>query len=82
MGKNTSVVLGDYFERFIQDEIASGKYASASEVIKDALRLLEIQETRTHALRAALIAGEQSGFVDDFDPQQHLDRLKAKSRNA
>jgi len=82
MEKNTSVVLGDYFERFIQDEIASGKYASADEVIRDALRLLEIQETRTHALRAALTAGEQSGFVDDCDPRQHLARLKAKSRNA
>jgi len=78
MGKNTSISLGDYFENFINNEIKSGRYGSVSEVIRTALRLLENEERKLNELRNALIAGEQSGFVEDFDPKEHLKALHQK----
>ena len=41
MARNTSILLGEHFEDFISAKISSGKYNSASEVIRTALRLLE-----------------------------------------
>ncbi len=78
MGKNTSISLGDYFENFINNEIKSGRYGSVSEVIRTALRLLESEECKLNDLRNALIAGEQSGFVEDFNPNEHLKALHKK----
>ena len=78
MGKNTSISLGDYFENFINSEIKSGRYGSVSEVIRTALRLLENEERKLNELRNVLIAGEQSGFVEDFDPKEHLKALHQK----
>jgi len=40
MSKNTSILLGDRYEKFIAKEVSKGKYNSASEVIRTALRLL------------------------------------------
>ena len=78
MGKNTSISLGDYFENFINNEIKSGRYGSVSEVIRTALHLLESEERKLNDLRNALIAGEQSGFVEDFNPNEHLKALHKK----
>lgn len=80
MGKNTSISLGDHFENFINSEINSGRYGSVSEVIRTALRLLESEERKLNELRNALIAGEQSGFVEDFDPKEHLKALHKKHK--
>ena len=78
MGKNTSISLGDYFENFINNEIKSGRYGSVSEVIRTALRLLESEERKLNDLRNALMAGEQSGFVEDFNPNEQLKALHKK----
>lgn len=75
MEKNTSLSLGSHFEDFINKEISSGKYSSASEVIRSALRLLEKQENISSALNMALEEGEESGFVDDFSPNEYLSGL-------
>lgn len=80
MGKNTSISLGDHFENFINSEIKSGRYSSVSEVIRTALRLLESEERKLNDLRTALIVGEQSGFVEDFDPNEHLKALHKKHK--
>lgn len=66
MAKNTSITLGDHFDSFIANQIQSGRYGSASEVIRSALRLLETQETKLNTLRQLLVAGEESG-VSDYD---------------
>ena len=75
MEKNISISLGDYFEEFIKEEINSGRYNSASEVVRGALRLLEREEKKEREVIKALEFGEQSGFVDDFDPEQNLTNL-------
>ena len=67
MAKNTSISLGDHFSDFVDRQLAHGRYGSASEVIRAALRLLEEREIRLEALRAALIEGEQSGVSEPFD---------------
>ncbi len=50
MGKNNSISLGDHFESFIQEGITTGRYSSASEVVRTALRLLEAEENKKKAL--------------------------------
>ena len=40
----SSYVIGDHFEQFIRQQIESGRYASASEVVREALRTLEGRE--------------------------------------
>ena len=67
MGKNTSISLGDHFTTFIETEVAKGRYASTSEVVRAGLRLLEEREARLEALRSALIEGEESGPSAPFD---------------
>ena len=78
MGRNTSISLGSYFENFINSEVDSGKYSSASEVVRSALRLLESEERKLKELRNALIEGENSPLVENFDSEKHLDELHKK----
>jgi antitoxin ParD1/3/4 len=61
MGKNTSFSIGEHFNGFIESQVSEGRYSSASDVVRAGLRLLEEQETKLAALRAALVEGEQSG---------------------
>ena len=78
MGKNTSISLGSHFEDFVNEEVKSGRYSSVSEVIRSALRLFEHEELKERELIKALEAGEQSGFVDDFDSEKSLEALHKK----
>ena len=76
--KTTSVALGPHFEEFIQACIMSGRYNNASEVVRSGLRLLEDKEQKMAALRSAIEEGLNSGNVEDFDPQEHLQQMKAR----
>ena len=67
MARNTSVSLGDHFTGFIDERVASGRYSSASDVVRAGLRLLEDHEARAEALRQALIDGERPGPATPFD---------------
>jgi antitoxin ParD1/3/4 len=67
MARNTSISLGDHFASFVDQQVEGGRYGSASDVVRAGLRLLEEQETKLAALRAALIAGEESGPSTPFD---------------
>lgn len=78
MGRNTSILLGEHFEEFISGEVSSGRYNSASEVIRMALRLLESEESKKKDLNKALARGEKSGFEKNFEPKTHLKRLHNK----
>lgn len=78
MAKNTSVLLGDYFDTFIQEKVASGRYKSASEVVRSALRLLEKEEEKLEILRAEIQKGIDSPKIYDYDPQKHLEEIHEK----
>ena len=78
MSKNTSITLGDHFEKIIARSIESGRYSSVSEVIRAGLRLIEEREQKIDLLREAIEAGQNSGYVKNFDPVEHLKKLNAK----
>ncbi len=83
MGRNTSVAIGDHFEAFIDNNIATGRYKNASEVIRAGLRLLEEQEMKFLTLKKEISKGLDSGKASDFNPQKHLASLKAsRKKNA
>ena len=75
--KNTSVTLGEHFERFISRLTEKGRYSSASEPIRAGLHLLEKEEAKWEALQNALIEGEKSGranyslndFIDELNTE-------------
>ncbi len=62
MAKNTSMTLGEHFDGFIARQINSGRFGSASEVVRAALRMLENNEAKLNTLRKALDDGEKSGI--------------------
>jgi antitoxin ParD1/3/4 len=78
VGKNTSFSLDEHYSAFIQEEVASGRYRSASDVVRTALRLLEDRETRLRALRQALITGERSGESTPFDFDEFVARKRSE----
>ncbi|AJY16636.1 type II toxin-antitoxin system ParD family antitoxin [Burkholderia multivorans] len=78
MARNTSISLGDHLTEFVDMQVASGRYGSASDVVRAGLRLLETQETELRALQEALKAGEASGTPAPFDSQAFLARMRAK----
>lgn len=78
MSKNTSVVLGDHFTGFLAEQVASGRYGSASEVVRAGLRLLEEREAALVELRAEITKGEASGPAVEFDFDAWLAAKKAE----
>lgn len=78
MAKNTSILLGDYFNGFINKQVESGKFSSASEVVRAALRMFEHEETKKTELIKELKKGEKSGFVKNFNRDTFLDNLHQK----
>ena len=77
MARNTSILLGDYFENFINEQISTGKYSSVSEVVRTALRVFEQEENKTKSLINELKIGEQSSKIRNFDRNKNLEMLKA-----
>ncbi|ECO4189894.1 type II toxin-antitoxin system ParD family antitoxin [Salmonella enterica] len=61
MRKITSVSVGEQLDGFIARMINTGRYGSASEVMRSALRLLEQQESYDEAVRLAVLDGLESG---------------------
>ena len=78
MAKNTSILLGDYFDQFINSQVKTGKYSSASEVVRAALRMFEQEESKKTQLIKELVKGEKSGFVKDFNRDSFLKNLHEK----
>ncbi len=75
MSRNTSVALGQHFVSFIDAQVQSGRYGTASDVVRAGLRLLEEHEAKVRALQEALNAGLQSGEPKPFDGAAFLSRM-------
>lgn len=75
----TSLSLGDHWEVFIKNEVSSGRYGSASEVVRDALRALEERKQKLDVLKAHLSQGaqqaDQSQFIENFSMDSLIEEL-------
>ncbi|MEE9255979.1 MAG: type II toxin-antitoxin system ParD family antitoxin [bacterium] len=73
------ISLTSRLERMVKEKVASGDYNNASEVIREALRLMgerdEIRRRKLEALREAIVAGEASGIVEDFSMGRLMEEL-------
>jgi antitoxin ParD1/3/4 len=82
MPKHTSVTLGDHFQQFVDARVSNGHYGSASEVVRDALRLLERKEQEEEAklqwLRGAIEQGINSGRAKDSSVESVLAEARAR----
>jgi antitoxin ParD1/3/4 len=79
MARNTSVSLSDHFTKFIHDQVESGRYGSASEVIREGLRRIEAEERQLAWLREQIAIGEaqyQAGNIHEMNDAfwEQLDR--------
>lgn len=75
----TSLSLGEHWEVFIKNEIASGRYGSASDVVRDALRTLETRNTKFETLRKHLGEGEIQARNGEFVKDYSVDRLLSQA---
>ena len=78
MSKTTSFALGDHFTGFLAEQVQTGRYGSASEVVRAGLRLLEEREVKLAELRALIAEGEASGPPVPFEPQKWLAEWRAE----
>lgn len=78
-----NVSLGERWEKFVEQTVREGRYGSASEVVREGLRLVEEREARLTALRdhlnASIAAGGTNGD-DELDAAlaDEVNALKAK----
>ncbi|MEO0035396.1 MAG: hypothetical protein RLZZ501_1419 [Pseudomonadota bacterium] len=68
-----NVSIGERWERFVEQAVKTGRYGSASEVVREGLRLVEEREAKLKALRATLDASiAAGGEVTDDDLDQAI----------
>jgi len=60
-GENMNVSVGEHWEKFIENAVREGRYGSASEVVREGLRLVEEREAKLKALRDEINAAIESG---------------------
>ena len=80
MPKNTSITLGDHFTDFVSREVDTGRFGTASEVVRAGLRLLELEERKLEALRLAIDEGDGSPDAKGNAFARVRKKLKLKQR--
>ena len=80
----TSYSIGKHFEDMIENLLASGRYSTASEVMREGLRLIEEREERRkaklEALRAEIQKGFDSGPAEEVDLAEFIQSIKTRGR--
>ena len=59
-----SITITEQQEEWIQSQLASGQYASDSEIVREAIREKQMRTAEIERVRAALIQAESRGFSD------------------
>ena len=74
-----NVSIGERWEGFVETVLKSGRYGSASEVVREGLRLVEEREAKLQALRETLDASIlRGGEHSDADVDAHLGAVMTK----
>ena len=74
-----NVSIGERWEGFVDTVLKSGRYGSASEVVREGLRLVEEREAKLQALRETLDASIlRGGEHSDEAVGAHLDAVMTK----
>ncbi len=74
-----NVSLGERWEKFVEAGVKGGRYGSASEVVREGLRLVEEREARLTALRETLDRSLAAGGDNsDLDLEAALDARTAE----
>ncbi|NKN37861.1 type II toxin-antitoxin system ParD family antitoxin [Agrobacterium sp. a22-2] len=71
----TALNLGPHWEDFIEAQVTSGRYASADEVVRDALQGLQERENKLDVLRREIDIGWQQAERGEFAEDGFLQRL-------
>jgi len=83
--KTRNIALTAHFDRFVQTKIDSGRYQSASEVVRESLRMMEqYEQERRRAMTEVgekiRIGYDQIQRGDTVDPDEVLSEIKALSK--
>ena len=74
-----NVSLTPELEKFVSIKVESGRYNSASEVVREALRLLE-EHDQARAAQLAEFNQELGRRLDSLDRGEHVDPAQARAR--
>jgi len=78
----SSYSIGDHYEAFAKKLVASGRYASVSEVLRDGLRLMEereaLREWKLNELKKAIQEGLDSGEPEPWDIEEIISAAKSQ----
>lgn len=77
MNKPVQVTLGEPFGTFVDNEVESGRFSSAEEVVQAGLRLLEEEQAKIERLRELLIESENSGPAEPYDREALMASVRA-----
>lgn len=79
MTTRQSVTITPPNDAWLSAQVESEEYTSKSDVINTLIRKERARQERIEYIRSRLIEAEQSGFVEDTDPERMLARIKSKA---